>query len=113
SPSSSYDWLSLSSLQWVTHQPKEQVLESLKLSALTGPNEGHVMVERGIFGVSQWNNLSPDLKRQVVVDIARAEMNEKFRIIFSAQSVKVRNELREALLDTGLSPKETERRLGF
>ena len=88
-------------------------MESLKLSALTGPNEGYVMTERGIFGVSQWDNLSPDLKRQVVIDIAGAEMNEKFRTILSAQPTKVRNELREALLATGISPKETERRLGF
>src|SRR5262245_51913296 len=30
-PSSSFDWLSLSSLEWVTHQPMEQILRSLKL----------------------------------------------------------------------------------
>jgi hypothetical protein len=112
-PSSSYGWLSLSSLQWVTHQPMEQVLGSLKLSVLTGPNEGYVMAERGIFGLSQWENLSPDLKRRVVIDIARAEMNEKFRTALSAQPVKVQNELREALLATGLSPKEIDQRLRF
>src|SRR5262249_2063488 len=46
-PSSSYDWLSLSGTQRVTDQPMEQVLESLELSVLTGPNEGYVMAERG------------------------------------------------------------------
>jgi hypothetical protein len=112
-PSSPLSWLSLSGLQWVTHQPMEQVLGSLKLSMLTGPNEGYAMAERGIFGVSLWENLSPDLKRGVVIDIARAEMNDKFRTILSALPAKVRNELREALLATGLSPKETEQRLAF
>ena len=90
---------------------------SLKLSMLTGPNEGYLMAERGIFGVSLWENLSPDLKRRVVIDLARAEMEikekEKFRTILSGQAVGVRNELREALLATGLSPKEIEQRLGF
>ena len=73
-PLSSLAWLSLSGLQWVTHQPIEQVLGSLKLSMLTGPNEGYAMAERGIFGVSLWESLSPDLKRRVVIDLARAEM---------------------------------------
>jgi hypothetical protein len=113
SPSSSLDWLSLSGLQLVTQQQIEQVLRSLRLSMLTGPNEGYAMSERGIFGVSIWESLPPDLKRRVAVDLARAERNEKFRTVLSGQSVKVRDELREALLAAGLSPKETEQRLGF
>jgi hypothetical protein len=112
-PSSSFAWLSLSGLQWVTHQPMERVLESLKLSMLTGPNEGSTMADRAIFGVSLWESLSPDLKRRVVIDLAGAETNEKFRSVLSVQPVGVRNELREALLATGLSPKEIEQRLGF
>ena len=112
-PSSSFSWLSLSGLQSVTHQPLERVLGSLRLSMLTGPNEGYAMGERGVFGVSLWESLSPDLKRGVVSDLAGAEMNQKFRTVLSAQPVGVRNELREALLATGLSPKEIEARLGF
>jgi len=116
-PSSSVSWLSLSGLQWVTHQPRERVLGSFRLSMLTGPNEGYVMAERGIFGVSLWESLSPDLKSRVVIDLARAEIEtkekERFRTVLSGQPVEVRNELREALLATGLSPKEIEQRLGF
>ena len=40
---------------------------------LTGPNEGYAMTERGIFGVSLWESLAPDLKRRVVLDLAGAE----------------------------------------
>ena len=69
-PLSSVDWLSLSGMQLVTDQPMEQVLESLELSMLTGPNEGYVMAERGIFGVSLWESLSPDLKSRVATDLA-------------------------------------------
>jgi hypothetical protein len=112
-PSSSLGWLSLSGLQSATHQPLERVLGSLRLSMLTGPNEGYAMAERGIFGASLWESLSPDLKRQVVSDFARAENNEKFRIVLSMQPVKVRKELRDALLAAGFSSKEIEQRLGF
>ena len=94
-PLSSVDWLSLSGVQLVTDQPMEQVLGSLELSMLTGPNEGYVMAERGIFGVSLWESLSPDLKRRVATDLAAGEIigSEKLRAVLSAQPERVRNEL--------------------
>ena len=116
-PLSSLDWLSLSGVQLVTDQPMEQVFGSLELSMLTGPNEGYVMTDRGIFGVSLWESLSPYLKGRVAIDLAAGEItvtgNEKFRAILSAQPERARNELRADMLATGLSPKEVERRLGF
>jgi hypothetical protein len=114
-PLSSVDWLSLSNIQLATDQPREQVLESLKLSMLTGPNEGYVMAERGIFGVSLWDILSADLKRRAAIDVAGGEITEngKIRAVLSSEPEGVRNELRKALLATGLSPKEIEQRLGF
>jgi hypothetical protein len=93
----------------------DQVLGSLRLSRLTGPNEGYVMAERGVFGASIWEDLSPDLKRHAAMDLAVKEMPDvgRFRTVLSAKSETVRNELRTAILATGLSPKEVERRLGF
>ena len=114
-PLSSTDWLSLSGMQLITDQPMEQVLGSLRLSRLTGPNEGYVMAERGLFGASLWEDLSPDLKRHTAMDLAVEEIadDSQFRPVFSAQSERVRNELRTAILATGLPPKEIERRLGW
>ena len=51
-PMSSANWLALSGLQFATDQPMEQVVGSFELSMLTGPNEGYLMAERGIFGAS-------------------------------------------------------------
>ena len=118
-PLSSYDWLSLSGMQLVTEEPIEQVLESLELSVLTGPNEGYVMAERGIFGVSLWESLSPDLKNRAAMDLAMAriavqgEVREKLRAVLSTKTEQVRSELHKALLATGVSPKEIEQRLGL
>jgi len=114
-PLSSVNWLSLSGMQLVTDQPMEQVLGSLELSMVTGPNEGYLIVERGILGVSLWESLSPYLKKRVAVDLAKGEIagNERFRAVVSAQPEPVRNELRAAILATGLLPKEVEQRLGF
>jgi hypothetical protein len=116
-PLSSVDWLSLSGIQLVTDQPMGQVLEGFELSMLTGPNEGYLVAERGIFGVSLWQSLSPYLKRRVAIDLVSAEItvtgNEKFRAALSAQPERARNEVRAAMLATGLSAKEVEGRLGF
>lgn len=114
-PLSAVDWLSLSGMQWATGQPMKQILQSLNLSMLTGPNEGYVMPARGIFGASLWESLSPDLKRHVASDLTAKEIigNPKFRTILSAKPAGVRNEIRAAMLATGLSPNEVEQRLGF
>jgi hypothetical protein len=121
-PASSLDWLSLSSLEWVTHQPMGQVLRSLELSMLTGPNESYVMAERGILGVMIWKSLSPELKNRVARDLAvlryqrtpaEGAQNAKFRAVLSKEPDFVRNELREAFVSIGLAPKEIEQRLGF
>jgi hypothetical protein len=113
-PLSSSNWLGLSTLQLITDQPMEQVFDSLELSMLTGPHEGDVIQNRRFFGVSLWERLSPDLKRRVAGDAAVGELpyNDKFRAFVSTQPGQVRNELGEALLAAGLSPKEVEKRLG-
>jgi hypothetical protein len=114
-PLSPVNWLSLSQLQLVTDQPMEQVFDSLELSMLTGPNEGYLTAERGTYGVSLWERLSPELQRRVALDLAGREIggNEKFRAVLSAQPERVRRELRAAMLATGLSPQEIEKRLAF
>src|SRR6516162_4707400 len=113
-PLSSMDWLSLSKAELMTHQPMEDVFGSLELSMLTGPNEGYVMAERGIYGVSLWQRLPPDLKRRVAADLAVDEYPDilKIRAFVSAQPEEVRTELRDALIAAGLSPQEVEKRAG-
>src|SRR5690242_3927715 len=96
----------------------EQVLASLELSMVTGPNEGYFMADRGIFGLSLWERLSPELKRHVAADLANLaagaiRYNQKFQAILSTKPEGVRSELRAALLAAGLLPQEVERRLGY
>ena len=92
----------------------DQVFGSFVLSTMTGPNEGYVMAERGMFGVSLWEKLPPDLKRRVTNDLAVGEIRDgRLRAVVSAQPEQVQNEVKEALGATGLSPKEIEKRLGF
>ena len=121
-PLSSMDWFSLSRTELMTHQPMEDVFGSLELSMLTGRNEGYVMGERAVFALSLWEKLPADLKRHTAVDVASMVFPRtpvggaepwKFRAVLATKPDWVRNELREALIATGVSPKEIEERLGF
>ena len=87
--------------------------QPLLLSWVTGPNEGYVMAERGIFGLSLWESLSPDLKRQTAVDLAaeRTMEGKTFRDVLAAKPEEVRLEVRTALIATGA--KDVQRRVGF
>jgi hypothetical protein len=114
-PLSSTDWLSLSRLELVTAQPRAQILGTLMLSWVTGPNEGYVMAERGIFGLSLWEVLLPDLRSRTAADLAKGEItgSGRFKTALSTKPEAVQKEIRATLLALGLSPKEVERRLGL
>jgi hypothetical protein len=114
-PLSSLDWLAYSRMQLTTAQPRAQILGSLLLSWVTGPNEGYVMGERGAFGLMLWEIISPDLRARVTADVTRAEIAEggKFRAVLSTKPEEVKSEVRNALLGAGLSAKEVERRVGL
>ena len=80
------------------------------------------MGERAVFALSLWNKLPADLKRHEAIDVAammfprtpaEGEMLGRIRTAFAAQPDRVRNELREALVATGVSSREIETRLGF
>ena len=113
-PLSSYHWLLLSGMEFATAQRMDDVLDALTLSALTAPNEDYIMVARGMFGFSVWEDLPPDLKTRVAVDLTAEKDpgNPNFQAVLSSKPQKVRNELRTTLLAQGLPSKDVER-LGF
>jgi len=121
-PLSSMDWLSLSKAELMTHQSIEDVFGSLELSVLTGPNEGYVMGERAVFALSLWDRLPADLKRHTAGDVAaimfsrtpaEGEVLGRIRTVLAAQPIRARNEIREAIVGTGVPQEEIEKRLGF
>ena len=71
-PLSSRTWLSLAEMRLVTGQPKAEVLDALNMSRLTGPNEGALMYQRGVFGLLIWDFLSLEERKLTVEQIARA-----------------------------------------
>jgi hypothetical protein len=71
-PLSSQDWLSLAAMRLVAGQPQKEIIAALEMSWLTGPNEGPVMAQRGLFGLLQWEVLPEDVRKRALDDLAAA-----------------------------------------
>jgi hypothetical protein len=71
-PLASLYWLSLAGMRVVGGALQEQVLSALMMSRITGPNEAGVMVQRGIFGLLQWEMLPEQVRVQTARDLAGA-----------------------------------------
>ena len=71
-PLSARHWLSLAGSRFVAGEPFGKVLSALAMSSLTGRNEGSVLLQRGVFGLSQWENLPPEFRHQTIADLAGA-----------------------------------------
>jgi hypothetical protein len=71
-PLSSTEWLSLAGSRVASGAPSEQVISALTMSHLSGPNEGILMQQRGIFGLLLWETLPDAVRRRVIRDLAGA-----------------------------------------
>jgi hypothetical protein len=71
-PSATGDWLWLAGTRVAIGDPEARVLSALRMSYLTGPDEGEVMFERGLFGLLQWSILPEAVKERTARDLAGA-----------------------------------------
>jgi hypothetical protein len=78
-PLSTMNWLSLAGARLISQEAYDQVLAALTMSWLTGANEGSVMVQRGTFGLLQWEILSPAIRSRVIADLAGALLETTVR----------------------------------
>jgi hypothetical protein len=110
-PLSSVNWLSLSGMRLAAGQSEAEVLSALEMSWVTGPNEGAVMLQRGVFGILLWETLPPDARRRVVDDVAGAILgtpmgDNELQVVtnvLSEKSVDIRHEI-ASLMRAGSVP---------
>jgi hypothetical protein len=116
-PLSSVNWLSLAGMRLVAGQPEKQVLAALTMSWLTGPNEGSVMLQRGVFGLLLWEVLPADLRKRVIDDVTGAILGAvahdseltAAKNILSTKSVDIREEIASLMLGKSLSATQIAR----
>jgi hypothetical protein len=71
-PLSATSWLSLAGMWLVEGEPHDKVLAALRMSWVTGPNEDRLVWDRGVFGLLEWDFLSPDARQRTIRDLAGA-----------------------------------------
>jgi hypothetical protein len=103
-------WLSLARMWIVTEEKPNKVVAALEFSALTGTNESYLMPQRGILGLTEWEALTPEIRRRSATDITTLALTQRERIrlrsILSAKTTEVRQEIRATLQAAGYSSKD-------
>jgi hypothetical protein len=110
-PMSPVNWLSLSGMRLISGQSEKEVLAALEMSWVTGPNEGSIMLQRGIFGVMLWEILSTDARGRVIADLAGAILGmptddnelKAANNVLATKSVDIQEELATRLKAEGIS----------
>ena len=119
-PLFSVNWLSLSGMQLVAGRNQREVLSALEMSWVTGPNEGSIMLQRGVFGILIWETLPPDHRRRVIDDVAGAILatptgDNELKVVknvLSEKTVDIRQEIAN-LMRAGSVPVGQLSRLGL
>jgi hypothetical protein len=113
-PMSSANWLSLASMRLVTGQALDNVLLTLAMSSITGPNESAIMFQRGIFGLLEWEMLPANFRKRTIAELAGTILSgvwgdsQRRAVVgvLDPKSAETRREIADLLRDAGVSDKE-------
>ena len=113
-PMSSQAWLSLAGERLVLGRPASEIDAALRMSRITGPNEGPVMWHRGMFELVRWSSLSADARAQAAADLATALSGdavdggdiELVKLILVQRPATVRAEIATSLRSAGFSGRQ-------
>ena len=116
-PLSAGNWLALAGLRLVTGAPYQQVLDALAMSSLAGPNEGGIMLQRGTFGLLQWESLPHDARQRTIRDLSGALLSTTLQDVeilpakntLREKSAQTRQDVADMLRDSGVPPSEIAR----
>jgi hypothetical protein len=116
-PLSSADWLSLAGMRLALGRPNKEILAALSLSLVTGPDEGGVMWQRGVFSLLAWERLSTNARDLAVTDLSRPLVDGMVgdagtapaKGILATKSPEARSQIKSQLATEGVSEKMLER----
>ena len=115
-PLSSYYWLQLAESRVDAGEGPDAAAAALQLSVLTGSNEGYMVTQRGLFGIWQWETLSPENRTRAAADLAARRLSGAnlawLKTTLSKKTEQVRQAIRLALQAQAF-PKDEFAQVGF
>jgi hypothetical protein len=112
-PLSSRYWLKLAEARVDAHEDIVRAIDAFELSTLTGPNEGYILTQRGLFGIWQWEALPPELKQRAIAGLVAGQISDGklawLKATLADKPEPVRREIRLALQAQGFSKSNFER----
>lgn len=115
-PLSSFYWLQLAEARMGTHETPAKTFDALELSAVTGPNEGYMITQRGLFGIWKWEALTSDGQNRAIQDLMATPISDGklawLKTTIASKTEPVRQDIRLALQAAGFSTGNLAR-IGF
>jgi hypothetical protein len=113
-PMSARYWLQLAEARVDLHETLAKTIDTLELSAITGPNEDYMLMQRGLFGIWQWEVLPPDHQQRAAADLVSATGISDgkaawLREALSEKAEQFRQQIRSALQARGFPKRDLDR----
>ena len=112
-PLASEYWLSMLIARLALGEPPEKIGAAFLMSAVTGPNEGYLMLRRAIIDLDLWETLPTEARTQTAIDILGAPLSElaplpqarktDIKTLLAAKPEEIRQEIRAVLVQQGVS----------
>jgi hypothetical protein len=117
SPTSTATWQALAEVRKARGASMESVLAAFRMSSLTGSHEGYFMMQRAIFGLKYWKELPEEDRQTVARDLlgsfgAASGAASRYHGILARKSQAERDEIKAALIASGLASKDVLQGLG-
>jgi hypothetical protein len=118
SPTTYTVWQNLAELRYARGAPIESVLAAFRMSDLTGSHEGYTMVERAMFGLEHWADLTQADRGIVVKDLAGTLdpafnlQQQRYREILAAKPESERADIFARLKASGFGTPDVLHALG-
>jgi hypothetical protein len=104
------EWPDLAQIRLARGAPMASVLAALRMSYMTASHSGRAMFQRAAFGLEHWTELPKSDQHTVTRDVALSMIGDyyhpdlRYREIVAAKSKNERDNIRAALIASGLAP---------
>ena len=108
-PVESEPWMALATVRQAMGAPAAEVDSAYRMSVLTGPNEGGAMVQRALFGILNWDDISAEKRTRTMIDLCGLDIADLtgFQIVMAVKAEQSRDDIGAAMIANGCTARTT------